>query len=841
MKANEWRTAGTGSIARIWIATALLLLGQQVLADEAMPRTAAKDPASYVDVATLPVAEGQYSTISFVPREGRYVMKVKRGWSGQLVVSGQYWGQDWSVTESTSVGGPSGDSEEAKTSRSFFLSHDPVLEVVVQGRVNRCRAVRQGAASLRYVGISREGKSTNCELRVEVEADTTELDTALLRAVPGSKIKITEARSAAVLTGTVPSPDDVALVKSIAEQFYPQILMQVKIAPSNSSGTDRRGTRDLSTRELRELRDEVRLLRDDIREMKALMDRRQVQSQPAEPQSDQPADLSGISSGILFITSTWAAPCQQLQPIIRRLQRNGYKIQTIDVDKESGLVRKLGVTSIPAVIVLQQGKIQEKIVGLTTEAAIKELGKKHRIESFANTNKPEVNSIEAQLITALDRQIEVAFVDTPLKQAIGKIQNLLDVNVVIDSMGLEEAGVQLSHPISLVLNGVSARSIFRLMLEPLNLAIVVDNEVIKITSLQRSKGELSVVSYPLEGVLQSVTWPGGGSERELLAMCQNLARIIVATIEPNSWEEVGGTASVRVHELTHSLVVRQTRDVHDEIAGLLDKIRLTKKLPAIPSSAATGDKYAVPVIKTYAVADLIVPVPDALEKSGSPGAASWFRLIELIKNEIDPDCWDEPNSVCSIRAHEQTLSLIVRARESTHERIMSLLERERQKLDLNVVFEIKIVDAADETRFERQEIAFNDDVAYPDASRVEAMLKDVAGKGGDVTACPRVTTMNGSLATLLASHAGGPIVPQVYVRGSAVPDRKSIRINAAIQSKSIVQNLINRTIKIPDGGYVLFDATDKVRRDNLGLGDGHRLYVLVHAKLQTTKEPNEER
>ena len=47
---------------------------------------------------------------------------------------------------------------------------------------------------------------------------------------------------------------------------------------------------------------------------------------------------------------------------------------------------------------------------------------------------------------------------------------------------------------------------------------------------------------------------------------------ITTTIRPNSWAELGGAAAIDYHQATGGLVIRQTRDAHEQIKDLLDAL-----------------------------------------------------------------------------------------------------------------------------------------------------------------------------------------------------------------------------------------------------------------------------
>jgi general secretion pathway protein D len=67
---------------------------------------------------------------------------------------------------------------------------------------------------------------------------------------------------------------------------------------------------------------------------------------------------------------------------------------------------------------------------------------------------------------------------------------------------------------------------------------------------------------------------GGGAQADFDALIE----LITATIQPNTWDEVGGPGSVREFATNLSLVVSQTQDVHEEIVDLLEQLRRLQDL-----------------------------------------------------------------------------------------------------------------------------------------------------------------------------------------------------------------------------------------------------------------------
>ena len=57
-----------------------------------------------------------------------------------------------------------------------------------------------------------------------------------------------------------------------------------------------------------------------------------------------------------------------------------------------------------------------------------------------------------------------------------------------------------------------------------------------------------------------------------------LTELITSSIAPDTWDQVGGPASVRIHPTTLSLVIRQTQKIHEEITDLLEQLRRLQDL-----------------------------------------------------------------------------------------------------------------------------------------------------------------------------------------------------------------------------------------------------------------------
>ena len=81
---------------------------------------------------------------------------------------------------------------------------------------------------------------------------------------------------------------------------------------------------------------------------------------------------------LLDFWATWCGPCMMIAPTLAQIaEENADKIKVgkINVDDEMELAMKFGVTSIPLLVVMKDGKIANKAVGAMPKAKIEALFK----------------------------------------------------------------------------------------------------------------------------------------------------------------------------------------------------------------------------------------------------------------------------------------------------------------------------------------------------------------------------------------------------------------------------------------------------------------------------------
>ncbi len=195
---------------------------------------------------------------------------------------------------------------------------------------------------------------------------------------------------------------------------------------------------------------------------------------------------------------------------------------------------------------------------------------------------------QARIEQALKQRGSVDFTEIPLRDVISKLSEQFNVQMVIAVKQLEEASVSTDTPITKQLNDLTLHSILKLILKDLELTFVVRNEVLSITTPEDAESRLQTRVYP---ILDLVTRRAGAKPDEAHDY-DSLIDLIIAIIAPDSWDDVGGPGAIDCLPNAGALVVSQTRDVHEEIEGLLTALRKTKVTQGLGPPSEAGNSPA---------------------------------------------------------------------------------------------------------------------------------------------------------------------------------------------------------------------------------------------------------
>src|SRR5262249_27786355 len=179
-------------------------------------------------------------------------------------------------------------------------------------------------------------------------------------------------------------------------------------------------------------------------------------------------------------------------------------------------------------------------------------------DALLRDEKKKEDSAEAALIEALAKPTTVEFLDLPLEDCLTFLKEYHNIRVWLDRGALTDEGVALDQPVTLKLAGVSLESVLHLLLQPVSLDWVVQDEVLKITTVAWTQKHPETRTYDVHNLIDA-----GHTPEDLIAS-------ITKCIEPASW--TGKNATAAISHTGGILVVRQSQPAHGEIGRLLEEL-----------------------------------------------------------------------------------------------------------------------------------------------------------------------------------------------------------------------------------------------------------------------------
>jgi hypothetical protein len=321
---------------------------------------------------------------------------------------------------------------------------------------------------------------------------------------------------------------------------------------------------------------------------------------------------------------------------------------------------------------------------------------------------------------------------------------------------------------------------------------------------------------------------GGSADQAVRsADLEELARRIRAKVQPRTWDGAGGTGSLQPYEATLSLIVSQTAKTQLAVHKYLNELRTQRGLPVNPvsphSSGTPRDESALQA-KIYAVADLVVPVPNFGGSTAPEQVKPDFgALTDLINSTVEPTTWSCAGGSGTITAVPANLSLLIEQTASVHRQIAELLAQLRRLQDVQVSVETRVLGVPERLfeligkDFPGADGAVDDGRAFDRRGWIH-ISADVAAKlsnacQGDPRAeiyqSPKITLFNAQGACIGVEDHGTEFNLKYQVVVTA--DGKSVHLTVATGQAKAESRLPTHSARIPDGDALLLDATEELK------------------------------
>jgi general secretion pathway protein D len=301
---------------------------------------------------------------------------------------------------------------------------------------------------------------------------------------------------------------------------------------------------------------------------------------------------------------------------------------------------------------------------------------KSRKQRFAEGNGRR-SPAELEMERKLKTPVSCKFRNRPLSEVLDHLAKLSAVNLYLDPKGLGEEGVTSDSPITIDLTqDISLKSALNLILEPLHLSYVIQNEVLKITSEQLRDGVLMTRTYNVADLVIPIPnfVPNGRNGLSgAISEAYNMSGGGMGMGSP-------GTAYLASHDGAQA-----TGIVSPNVLAQMNQM-----MGAGGSRPGGGAAQSVPF------------GPGGV---GSGVQPDFDTLVDLITTTIKPQTWDEVGGPGSVSRFPNNLSLVISQTQEVHEEIVDLLDQLRRNQDLQVTIEVRFITLNDNF-FERIGVDF---------------------------------------------------------------------------------------------------------------------------------------
>lgn len=251
-------------------------------------------------------------------------------------------------------------------------------------------------------------------------------------------------------------------------------------------------------------------------------------------------------------------------------------------------------------------------------------GGKVLIERFEEAEKEEDDSAlscQQKIERALEEKVTMEMCEAPIMDLVSSLDETYGMNVVLDGRAFEDVGIPCDTPLTFRVREVSLSSALHLVLRDLDLTWTIHNEVLMITTPEEEENMLIPKVYEVSDLVIC-----RDEDDELWADFDTLIDIIVATIQPDTWEDVGGPGSMEGSSFrgAESLVISQTYHIQREIEGLLRQLRDVAADKAPDAEPPLRKKYDPAPPPGCFSGISATPAPDAGGGMGSMGGGGYF-------------------------------------------------------------------------------------------------------------------------------------------------------------------------------------------------------------------------
>lgn len=350
--------------------------------------------------------------------------------------------------------------------------------------------------------------------------------------------------------------------------------------------------------------------------------------------------------------------------------------------------------------------------------------------------QPQRTPATFEIEMKLERPVNVSFQQTPLNLAIKNIAEKIQVPVWFDENAIAaEGSASLEQPQSADFSTtpISAKNALAVLLEGAGLSYVIEHDMLKITTLKKSKGRLYTKVFSVADLVTPVP-------NFALPDYQNMSKILGRSAIDNPQALIAGGT------------------VRNAVMG--GGTPASTGIPWDPAKGTSGGKLES--VPTTGNATTPGRTDAGLGTQFAGPMTKHEQLIKLVTGMVRPLTWDSAGGNGKIEYYDIGAALVVNQTADVIREVADLLDALRRLQDLAVAIEIRIVSLS-ETFFERMGVDFAVNIRTHN-TRLEPRI---TGGGSDLGSIfrpdPFINSLNGIEGTTIGLTPAGTFTPDLNV------------------------------------------------------------------------------
>lgn len=194
-------------------------------------------------------------------------------------------------------------------------------------------------------------------------------------------------------------------------------------------------------------------------------------------------------------------------------------------------------------------------------------------KSMRRSPAAKLTAKERAILEALNKPIAVDFDGETFQNVIDYLQKVLKTTIIIDKQGMEEAGATYETPIRMKIGPAATRTILKRLLSDLNMAYIIKNETIQVTSLARARETMTTRTYYIGDLVAPlgrwVTISPALNRAQMALNVRTIINTILNQVDPQSWNinNPDARGAITYDPIRMALIITQSAEFHYRMGG----------------------------------------------------------------------------------------------------------------------------------------------------------------------------------------------------------------------------------------------------------------------------------